>query len=131
MESTQRGEHLRDEADHRMQRAPGTRQPRFYLVAAPLIPQTPFAEVLTVVGQQSVGVFAQSGARSADHLPTIEVRCRIGSDPARVAARETSERNLFHRPSVEAMCESRVMHDLAIADVDSVMLVTTARRDNV
>ena len=81
----QRAEHLRDEADHRMQRAPGTRQPRFYLVAAPLIPQTPFAEVLTVVGQQSVGVFAQSGARSADPLPTIEVRWRIGSDPARVA----------------------------------------------
>jgi hypothetical protein len=41
-----------------MQRAPGTRQPRFYLVAAPLIPQTPFAEVLTVVGQQSVRIFA-------------------------------------------------------------------------
>src|SRR5260370_16663340 len=86
MESPRRGEHLRDEADHRLQRARGTRQPRFYLVAAPLTPQTPLAEVLTVVGQQSVGVFAQSGARSADHLPTIEVRCRIGSDPATGAA---------------------------------------------
>ena len=114
-----------------MQRAPGARQPCFYLVAAPLIPQTPFAEVRAVVGQQSVSVFAQSGARSEDHLPTIEIRCRIGSDAARVAARETSERNFFHRPSVKAVCESRVMHDLAIADVDSVMPITTTLCDNV
>ncbi len=91
----------------------------------------PVRTVLTVVGQQSVGVFAQSGARAADHLPMIEVRRRIGSDPARVAVRETSERNFYHRPSVKAVCESRVMHDLATTDVDSVMLVTTARCDNV
>jgi hypothetical protein len=42
-----------------------------------------------------------------------------------------TQRNFFHRPSVKAVCESRVMHDLAITDVDSVMLVTTARCDNV
>jgi hypothetical protein len=114
-----------------MQRAFGARQPGFYLIAPLLAAQTPFAEVLTVVGQQPIAVFAYSRARPADHLPMIEVRWRIGSDPGRVAAGETSETNLFHRPSVQAVCESRVMHDLATTDIDSVMQVTTTRCDNV
>jgi len=37
------------------------------------------------------------------------------------ALRETSERNVFHRSCVEAARKSGVMHDLATADVDSIM----------
>jgi len=104
-----------------MQCVPGTRQPLFYLIAAMFTVQTPFAEVLTVVRQQPVTVLADPGARPMDHLSTREGRWRVGSDPDSAAAGEASERSLFHRPSVQALCESRVVHDVAAANVDSVV----------
>jgi len=42
-----------------------------------------------------------------------------------------SERNLFHGTPVQAARESRIMHDLAAANIDSVMQVTRMRRDDV
>jgi hypothetical protein len=42
---------LRDESGRGMQRAPRSREQRFDLKAARLTAQTPFAEVLAVVGQ--------------------------------------------------------------------------------
>jgi len=131
MESFQRGEHLRDEADHRMQRAPGTRQPRFYLVAAPLIPQTPFAEVLTVVGQQPIAVLAYPGAGPSDHLPLVIFRWYAGHNSHGSSCRKARERNLFHRSSAQPFRESRVVHHLASADVDSVVCVAATLSDNV
>ena len=44
---------------------------------------------------------------------------------------KTRERNLFHRSSAQPSREPCVMHDLASADVDSVMGVTAALSDNV
>ncbi len=114
-----------------MQCAPGTRQPLFYLIAAMFTVQTPFAEVLTVIRQQPVTVLADPGARPMDHLSTREGGWRVGSEPDSAAAGETSERSLFHRPSVQALCESRVVHDLAAANVDSVVQIAVALCDNV
>lgn len=42
---------------------------------------------------------------------------------------ETSERNFLHRPSAQTVCESRVMHHCAIADVDSMVQKAAAGRD--
>src|SRR5882757_40477 len=47
-------------------------------------------------------------------------------DPHRAAAGESSQRDFFDRPPVQPTCKSRVMHDLAIANVDSVMQITAA-----
>jgi hypothetical protein len=37
-----------------------------------------------------------------------------------------SQGDLFNRPPMQANCESRVVHDLALADVDSVMQIASA-----
>jgi len=110
-----------------MQYAPGARHPSLYLIAAMLTVQTPFAEVLTVVRQQPVSVLAHPGARPTDHFSTRESRWRIGSDPDRATAGETIESCFFHRASAQAVCESRVVHDLAAANVDSVMQISATR----
>jgi hypothetical protein len=130
-DSSRQAEQLRDELDRRLQRAPAARQPCFNLEAAMLTAQTPFAEVLAVVGQQPVAILAYSRARPPNYLSTIEGLRRVGSDPDRTAAGETSERNFFHRTSAQAVCQSRVVHHRAAADVDSVVQIATTRCDNV
>ena len=114
-----------------MQRVPGARQPRVYLIAAMFTVQTPFAEVLTVVRQQPVAVLAHPGARPTDHFSTRVDRWPIRSDPNRTAASETIESCFFHRPSIKAVCKARIVHDLATANVDSVMQISATRCDNV
>jgi hypothetical protein len=42
-----------------------------------------------------------------------------------------SERKCFHRPSAQTLCESRVINDLATADVDAVMEIATAGHNKV
>jgi hypothetical protein len=90
-------------------------------MAARRAAQTPLAEVLAIVGQQPVAVLAQPGARPANRLLRIEVRHHIGSNPDRATARETTQSYLLHRPSMKSVTESRVMHDLSIADIDSMV----------
>src|SRR5262249_3563453 len=130
-DSSRRGKPPCDEADNPVPYAPGARKPRVYLIAAVFTVQTPFAEVLTVVRQQPVAVFAYPGARPMNHFSTREVRWRIGSDPDRAAASETIESCFFHRPFVKAVCKSRIVHDPAAANVDSVMQISATRCDNV
>jgi hypothetical protein len=107
------------------------RQPHFHLVAARFAAQAPFAEVLAVVGQQPVAVLTHPGPCPANDLAGVKVGRHIGSDPDGTAAGETRKRNLFHRSSDKAVCESRVMQDFATADVDSVMQITATWCDNV
>ena len=114
-----------------MQRATRSREQRFDLKAARLTAQTPFAKVLTVVRQQPIAVLAYAGERAAYHLAAIEIRRRTGSDPNALAAGETSERYFFHRSSAQTICQSRVVHNLAAADVDSVVQIAAARCDKV
>jgi hypothetical protein len=86
------------------------------------IVQTPFAEVLAVIAQQTVAILPYAGSRAAGYFLTIEIRWRIGYDhPDSATTCETSERDLFHGSGTQAVCQPCVMHDLAIADVDSVM----------
>lgn len=114
-----------------MQRPSRQCQQLFYLMAARRAAQTPLAEVLAIVGQQPVAVLAYPGTRPANCLSRVEARNGIGSDPDRATAGEMSERYLFHRPSAKPVAESCIMHDFAIADVDSVVQITATRRDNV
>jgi hypothetical protein len=77
--------------------------------------------MLAIVGQQPVAVFSHPGARAANRLLGVENRRYIGSDPDRATVRETSESHLLHRSAMKSVTESRVMHDLAIANIDSVV----------
>src|ERR1700686_343559 len=75
------------------QRKSGTCQPGFDLEASSRAAQTPFAEVLTVIGQQPIAVFPHAGSCSADDLSYVEIGWRVRSHPDVMSARETSERN--------------------------------------
>ena len=93
--------------------------------------QTPFAEVLTVIGQQPITVFPHTGSCSADDLSNVEIGWRVRSHPDVMSARETSERNFFHRSSAQTVREPRVVNDLAGTDVDAVMQIAAPRCDKV
>ena len=105
--------------------------PGFDLDASSRAAQTPFAEVLTVIGQQPIAVFPHAGSCPADDLSNVEIRWRVRSHPDTLPAREMSERNFFHLSSAQTVREPRVVNDLASTDVDAVMQVTAPRCDNV
>jgi hypothetical protein len=113
------------------QRKSGTRKPGLDLEASSRPVQTPFAEVLTVIGQQPIAVLPHSGSSSADDLSNAEIRWRVRSHPDALPAREMSDRNFFHRSSAQTVREPRIVNDLASTDVDAVMQITTPRRDKV
>jgi hypothetical protein len=87
--------------------------------------------VLTVIGQQPIAVFPHTGSRSVDDLSNVEIGWRVRSHPDVLSAREMSERNFFHRSSAQTVRESRVVNDLASADVDAVMQIAAPRCDKV
>lgn len=87
--------------------------------------------MLTVIGQQAVAVFADSGTRSAHHFGTIEARRRLGSDPERMSMGELRQRNVFHRSCAQATREASVLHDSALPHINAVMHVASAWRNDV
>jgi hypothetical protein len=118
-----------DQAKRCKHRAAGPRQPRLHLQAPRLAVQTPFAEVLAIVCQETIAVFAHTGSSPADDLPDIEVRWSAGSYPDALATCETSQRNFFHGASAQTVRESRIVNNLAIACIYSVMQIPATRRD--
>ena len=91
--------------------------------------QTPFAEVLAIVCQETIAVFAHTGSSPADDLPDIEVRWSAGSYPDALATGETNQSNLLHRPSAQTLRESRIVNNLAIACIYPVMQIAATGRD--
>jgi hypothetical protein len=85
--------------------------------------------VLTIVCQETVAVFAHTGSSPADDLPDIEVRWSAGSYPDALATCETSQSNFFHRPSAQTLRESRIVNNLAIAYIYSVVQIAATGRD--
>jgi hypothetical protein len=126
-----RRRHADDQAKGCKQCKSGSCQPGFDLEAASRAVQTPFAEVLTVIGQEPITGFPHSGSCSADELLNVEIRWLVRSHPDALCAREISERNFFHRSSAQTVGESRVVNDLASTDVDAVMQIAAPRRDKV
>src|SRR5262249_711155 len=55
----------------------------------------------------------------------------IRSDVNAVPVAEAFERNFLHRTALPSMCEAGVVNDAPIADVDTVVRVERARRDEV
>ena len=126
-----RHRHTDDQAKCCKQRKSGTCTPSLDLEASSRAAQTPFAEVLTVIGQQPIAVFPHTGSCSADDLANVEIGWRVRSHPDALSAREMSERNFFHRSSAQTVREPRVVNDLASTDVDAVMQIAAPRCDKV
>lgn len=100
----------------------------FDLRASPFVAQRPRAEVFAVVAQQPIAPFAQPRARALHHFTTIEASL-LRLNPDSSAVRETLERNLFHRAAPQPVCKTSVVDDTSIADVDAVVRMEGARRD--
>jgi hypothetical protein len=90
----------------------------------------PFAEVLAVVGQDPVGVLADSRSRPRDHGVSIESSVIVRTNPDRASARKLLEGHFLDRSGAPAAGEAPIVHHIAVADVDAVMHVASARRDD-
>jgi hypothetical protein len=84
--------------------------------------------VLVIVRQDAVAAFAEARTCPCHHFATIEA-WPITSNPDAAAVREIFERNVFHRSAAQSMARPGVMNDATIADVDTMMAVERARRD--
>jgi hypothetical protein len=114
---------LYDPTDHLLQRSLGIGDPLLYLMAAMYAANAPCAEVLTVIGQEAVTVFAYSGASPADYFIAIEPGGFLDRDPDRVSVPELRNRDLFHWTPVQPVLQTCVLHDPAAARVNTVMLI--------
>jgi hypothetical protein len=92
---------------------------------------TPFAEMLAVVSEEPVAVFAYPGAGAADYLMPVKARRHTRAYPDRPASGEMWQRNLLHRAAAKSMCQSPVVNDPARPHVNPVMSVTMPRCDEV
>jgi hypothetical protein len=79
------------------QQPPRQREQALHLVAALLIPQAPFAEVLAVIAQDSIAVLAEARTRAVRYFGSIKARLDMGSHPDLTSVREAHQRNLFYR----------------------------------
>ena len=84
--------------------------------------------MLAVVRQKAVAALAQARACACHDLAASEAR-RIVAHSDVVTESETLERNLLHRSAPPSVSEAGVMNDAAIADVDAVVTVEGAWRD--
>jgi hypothetical protein len=101
------------------------------LFAAAFAEQAPCAEVLAVIGQQAIAVFAEPRA-SAQH----GMRARIRREPTRahrngVAIGELLDWDFFDGAATHGLRETRVVDDHTATSINTVMFVAMAFRDQV
>ena len=100
----------------------------FNLHAAALAAQRPLTEVLAVVCQEPIAVFAEARAYPLHHFTAIEARC-IVSNPDAVAMSEIFERNVFHRTASQSMGKAGVVDHPTVANEDAVVAIECSRAD--
>jgi hypothetical protein len=88
--------------------------------------QAPLAEVLAVVGKQTVPILADARASALDDLRRCEGDALVNPHADAMPVGKPYDRHFFNRSSMEATRES-VVYDLAAAHVDPVMSEAQAR----
>lgn len=106
----------------------GVAQACFHLLTAALAQQTPSAEVLAVVGQQVIAIFAQTAASTGHRSRTRITSARLRLYRYAMAAGEILERGFFHGAGVERVAEAGVVDDTAFSNIDPVVGVPLAFR---
>src|SRR3954468_22510417 len=91
----------------------------------------PFDEVLTVVEEEAVAVFAEARARTRHRGGAGKSRCRRALHLHRAAVGEFGKRDFLDRPAVQPGLEAGVVDDAAVAGVETVMHESQARRPQV
>lgn len=83
--------------------------------------QTPFDEMLAIVGEQPVTFFAESRARPADRLGGGNAGLTVLDDEYRPPAGELRERHFFDRLAQDVVHQRAVVHDPPLARIQAVM----------
>ena len=99
------------------------------LIAALLPVQAPFAEVLTVVTEETIRVLADAAARAPNHFLSLGRRAGQRLDRDMMALSEVLERDLLDRATGQTVSDRPVVHDPAVTRIDPVMREAEARRD--
>jgi hypothetical protein len=92
--------------------------------------QTPLAEVLTIVGQQSIAVLADARTCAANDFFSVKVRGRATPHPQGPSRGEKCERNFFYRTATQTCGATTIMHDFALTDVDAMVKIAAASRNH-
>jgi hypothetical protein len=100
-----------------------------HLTAAGAAVEAPRDEVLAVVGQQVVLVFAEAAACAAHRFHADELRGRVLTDRDFVAGGELFDGDFLHRAAMQRLREAGIVDDHAVARVDAVVFVARAARD--
>ena len=90
---------------------------------------TPRAEVLAVVRQQAITVFAETRTGAFDGFEATVTAPRVLDDDDVVSGAEALERDLLDGAAMQRRAKARIVNDLAAADVDAVMAITLANGD--
>src|SRR5581483_2260864 len=89
------------------------------------------AEMFTVVGDNLIIVLSQAGFGSSDDLPRCKSRIRMRLYPDRSALRELGQRHFLHVPGQPGTREPGVVHDLLVPDIDAMVRISNALRNQV
>jgi hypothetical protein len=85
--------------------------------------------VFAVIADDVIAILAKPAAGTANHILALETPIRVRAYRDRPAASELRQRDFFDRPEAEAADEPRVMDDPPVTDIEAVMDVAAARRD--
>jgi hypothetical protein len=84
--------------------------------------------MLAIAGQDPIVAFAQTRTRPLHHFVSIEA-VSVTSEPDAVAVGKSLERNLLHRSAPPTVPKTGVVDDAAVTDVDAVVRVERAWRN--
>jgi hypothetical protein len=86
--------------------------------------------VLAIVGQQSITVLADARTRPANDFFSVKVSGGTTPHPQGSSRGEKCERDFFYRTAAQASGETTVMHDFPLTDVDTMVKIAAAPRNN-
>lgn len=96
-----------------------------------LVVQTPVAEVLAIVGEDPVLGFTHSRARPLYRDLAGKFVLAILPNQQWAAGGKSIDGDFFYRAAVERSRQTGVVHDFAVANVDAMVPIPQARRDDV
>ena len=89
--------------------------------------ETPGAKVLAVIGQQAIVILAEARASTPHNLFGRIRRIEVIDDPHLMTIGKSKQRYLLDGSALPGSRETRVMHDLTVADIYAMVAIPTTR----
>jgi len=90
---------------------------------------TPLAKVLAVVGKDAVNVLSDPRSCATRRLLPGELGTQMGFDGIAFTTSELFKGPLFNGASIQSIRQTRIMNNVSVPNVDTMMRVTHARGD--